>query len=298
MKILSPAKLNLVLDILRKRKDGYHEVDFVMQELMLRDEVEIESVQDSSHILISCTDPAVPIDEKNTCYRAVQLMQEECRKKGKTIQGARIHIEKRIPSAGGLGGGSSNAASVLKGLNGLWKLDLSKNVLADLAGKIGSDVPFFIYGKTCRAQGRGEIITSISPCPVLHLAFIVPPVNVPPNKTQWIYSHFSVDKVMQHPSVENMMRCLSQSNSSAETIASHMGNAFEYLDIPQYDVVFSAIEQIKKLPGVFQCMLAGAGPTIVAVCDSEKTTSQLIQPFRMQGWVAFATQTVKRATAD
>ncbi len=286
----SPAKLNLVLDILRKREDGYHEVEFVMQELDIHDTITLETISHSSEIKLSCTDASVPLDEKNTCYPAAQLMQEELKKQHKLLEGVHIHIDKKIPSAGGLGGGSGNAATVLKGLNEVWKLNLSKNVLAEIAVKIGSDVPFFIFGGTCLARGRGEIMKPIATCPRLELAFIVPPVKVPADKTRWIYSHFDVKKVEHHPSIMEMKKAIEEKNK--EKVHMLMGNVFETLNMPEYTVVFALIEGLKKLPGVQQGMLAGAGPTVVCVCDSPQTAAKIIQPFRAQGWEAFATHTV------
>jgi len=287
----SPAKLNLVLDLIRKRDDGFHEVSFVMQELALHDTITIETIPDTSEIILSCTDANVPLDEKNSCYKAAKLMQEEWKKKytHQPIPGAKIHIEKKIPSAGGLGGGSSNSAAVLKGLNELWKLHLSKNMLKSLAGKIGSDDAFFIEGGTCIARGRGEIIEPIEKCPRLELAFIVPPVKVPDQKTKWIYSNFSVSNVKEHPSVTRMHEAIRQKN--VEKMIAEMGNVFDTLTMPEYSVPFALIEGLKQMPGVEMSMLAGAGPTVVCVCDSEKTATQLIEPFRARGWVAFATHT-------
>ncbi len=291
MQIRSPAKINLVLDLIRKREDGFHEVDFVMQELEIHDTITLETIPHSRDIQIACHDPTVPTDERNLVYKAARLMQEECQKQNLPVQGVKITIEKQIPSAGGLGGGSSNAAVVLNGLNGLWKLELSKNVLNDLAGKIGSDVPFFLYGGTCRAQGRGEIITPIEKCPSLHLAFIVPPVKVPSDKTRWIYSNFNVNEVDSHPSVE-MFRTAMKSKDP-HTIAQAMGNVFENnVKVKEYEAVWFLIESLKRLPGVYNVILAGAGPTICIVCDSQRMAETIIAPFKAKNYGAFATRTV------
>ncbi len=286
----SPAKLNLVLDLLHKREDGYHEVEFVMQELDIHDTITLETIHDSHEIKISCTDHSVPTDEKNSCHKAAKLMQEELHKQNKPVQGVSIHIEKHIPSAGGLGGGSSNAASVLKGLNDLWELRLSKNVLKSIAGKIGSDDSFFIEGGTCIAKGRGEIIVQIEKCPRLDLAFIVPPVKVPADKTRWIYSHYDMKKVETHPSVQRMHEAIR--SGDIEQVALAMGNVFETLELVEYAPVFHLIDTLKQFNGVHTAVLAGAGPTVVAVCDSQKTASQIIQPFRLQGLVAFSTHSI------
>lgn len=291
MQVRSPAKVNLVLDLIRKREDGFHEVDFVMQELDIHDTITLDTIPDSTEIRITCDDPSVPTDERNLVHKAARLMQEECTAKGIPIQGVKIHIEKRIPSAGGLGGGSSNAASVLKGLNGLWKVELSKNVLNALAGKIGSDVPFFLYGGTCRAQGRGEIITPIERCPPLQLAFIVPPVKVPSDKTRWIYGNFNVNEVESHPSVEGFRAAMK--SKDPHTIANAMGNVFENnVKVKEYEPVWFLIESLKRLPGVYTVMLAGAGPTICVVCDSQRMAETIISPFKAKNYGAFATHTV------
>ncbi len=303
----SPAKLNLVLDILRKRADGFHEVEFVMQEVVLHDIITLEttpeglsnnpssrSSQPKLAIQLECTDPKVPLDSSNTCWKAVELMYQEAQKQNKPMEGVRVFMEKHIPSAGGLGGGSSNAATVLKGLNQLWKLNLSNEKLSALAAQIGSDVPFFIYGGTCIATGRGEIISPLKEkCPALHLAFIVPPVKVPEAKTKWIYGNFRVENVKEHPSVKEMQTVLQSQKKDSKAIAEKMGNAFETLTLQEYDPVFELIAKLNYMPGIYKAMLAGAGPTVVAVCENEKIASQVIAPFRMQGWVAFTTHTVQ-----
>ncbi|MDP2666451.1 MAG: 4-(cytidine 5'-diphospho)-2-C-methyl-D-erythritol kinase [Candidatus Diapherotrites archaeon] len=285
----SPAKLNLVLDILRKRDDGYHEVDLVMQELDWHDDVTLETIPDDPRITITCTDPTVPTDERNVCHTAARLLQVECEKKGKPMEGVRIHLAKKIPATGGLGGGSSNAAAVLTGLNDAWGLGLSRDALSVLGGKIGSDVPFFFYGKTCRATGRGEIITLLPSCPRLEIAFLVPPVPVPPAKTKWIYGAFDVDKVGFHPSALELIAALETGDPA--DIAHGMGNVFETLELPEYAPVFSLIEEMRKMPGVLQCVLAGAGPTVAIVCETRKLAHQVIEPFRARGWIGFVTHT-------
>jgi 4-diphosphocytidyl-2-C-methyl-D-erythritol kinase len=291
MQIRSPAKVNLVLNLLRKREDGFHEVDFVMQELEIHDTITLETIPHSTSIQITCDDPSVPTDERNLVHKAASLMQEECKKKSLPIQGVKITIEKRIPSAGGLGGGSSNAAAVLKGLDALWGIKLSKNLLNDLAARIGSDVPFFLHGGTCRAQGRGEIITPLEKCPSLNLAFIVPPVKVPSDKTRWIYGNFDVKEVESHPSVENFRSAMR--THDVHSIARVMGNVFENnVKVKEYEPVWFLIDSLKRLPGVYNVILAGAGPTICIVCDSPRVAETIISPFKAKNYGAFVTRTV------
>jgi 4-diphosphocytidyl-2-C-methyl-D-erythritol kinase len=291
LRLKSPAKLNLILNLIRKREDGFHEVDFVMQELEIHDTIKLEMIPNSSEIKLECDDATVPLDSKNTCYKAARLMQEECQKQKKPVQGALIGIQKKIPAAGGFGGGSSNAAAVIKGLNELWNLELSKNVLSTVAAGVGSDVPFFIYGGTCRAQGRGEMVTPIEKCPSLYLAFIVPLVKVPADKTRWIYSHFNVKEVNDHPSVPEMIRAIQTQNS--KLVAEKMGNVFENnLSFTNYDPVLFLMDSLKTFPGVWNVILAGAGPTVCVVCESQKLAEQIVSPFKAKGQTAFVTQTV------
>lgn len=286
----SPAKLNLVLDLLHKRPDGFHEVEIIFQEVELHDVITIETIPHSSKIQLECTDASVPLDSSNTCWKAVELMQEELQKQHRPIEGVRVFIEKHIPAAGGLGGGSSNAAAVLKGLNELWKLHLSHEQLALIAGKIGSDVPFLIYGGTCIGRGKGELITPLrEKCPKLQLAFIVPPVKVPAQKTKWVFGNFNVANIQEHPSIVEMQEALKKKDP--KLVVEKMGNVFETLTLKEYDPVFELIAKLNYMDGIQKAMLAGAGPTVVAVCENERIASQVVAAFRMQGWVAFATST-------
>ena len=261
-----------------------------MQELELHDTITIETTPTPLEITLACDDPSVPTDDRNLVHKAAVLLQAEAEKKNRVVPGIHIDIHKRIPSAGGLGGGSSNAATVLKGLNTLWALNLPQEKLAQLAGHIGSDVPFFIYGGTCRAEGRGEMITPIEKCPKLTLAFIVVPVKVPENKTKWIYSHFDLKRVEHHPSIDSFRNAVKAKNHGA--LIDSLGNVFEQgLTILEYRPVFYLIESLPSIPGVEKVLMAGAGPTICIVCKDAKTASQIIAPFEAKGQTAFVTRT-------
>ncbi len=155
MKLKSYAKINLTLKIDGLRPDGFHELESIMQNVSLFDEISLMPLEKG--IEISCSDPLIPSDERNICYKAARLIQD----KNKIKTGVRIHIIKNIPSEAGLGGGSSNAAAVLAGLNRMWKLELSKQQLMEYAAELGSDVAFFIVGGTALCRGRGEQVQSI-----------------------------------------------------------------------------------------------------------------------------------------
>lgn len=188
--IKSPAKVNLFLEVVGKRPDNYHELETVIQEVSLFDHLEIKEKANGIKIQTDC--PDLPTDSRNIVYKAAALIKRRYRIK----HGIQINISKRIPIGGGLGGGSSNAAYTLKGLNQLWKVGLSDLELSVLAGELGSDVPFFIYGKTALCKGRGEIVFPLSINPYFHYIIVYPGFPVP---TKNIYKNVKLDLTKQTP---------------------------------------------------------------------------------------------------
>jgi 4-diphosphocytidyl-2-C-methyl-D-erythritol kinase len=182
MKIKSPAKINLGLRILGKRKDGFHEIETVMQMIDLCDDIVI-SKKDKG-ITVFCNDSSL-CGEKNLAYRAAEMIKEKSRR----IDGVDITIKKNIPVGAGLGGGSSNAASVLLGLNKIWELGYSQEELMEMAGVLGSDVPFFIDGPAAIAKGRGEILHSLEKPEKMYLLLVIPPVAI---STKWAYKNINL----------------------------------------------------------------------------------------------------------
>ena len=153
IKVAAPAKINLFLEILGKRQDGYHEIETVMQEISLFDYLYIENYDEG--VAFTCSNPKLATGEENLVVKAVRLMQKE----SGTSKGVKIHLDKKIPIGAGLGGGSSDAAATLCGLNRLWQLGYDEKQLMSLAGKLGSDTPFFVIGNTAICKGRGEVVT-------------------------------------------------------------------------------------------------------------------------------------------
>ncbi len=153
----SPAKINLFLEVVQKRPDGFHDIDSIFAEIDLVDTIRVEAAGDDGAIVLECTDPSIPTDETNLIIKAARVVQREA---GVTT-GARILLEKRIPPGGGLGGGSSNAATAIRVLNEVWGCGISPDRQAELGAALGSDVPFFFHGGVCRCRGRGEVISPI-----------------------------------------------------------------------------------------------------------------------------------------
>lgn len=270
----SPAKLNLVLDLVRKREDGYHEVSFFMQELELNDAITIED-QPSGITLSVNPEGAMPLDSSNLIWKGIEILQQEF---GIT-NGVHVHVDKKIPAAGGLGGGSSNAANVMKFLAQHWGLPLNEKDLVERAIQLGMDCAFPIIGNSCIATGRGEILQRTASPPPLDLLIILPIVNVPEAKTKWIYSHFDVNRVVDHPSVTVFQQAIDSNH--IEKIAAGCGNAFEQgLKIPEYEPVWTILNELRNESGILNAFLAGAGPTVVAIGNNSETLNQLAKKFQ------------------
>ena len=180
----APAKINLFLEILGKRDDGYHEIETVMQEINLVDNLQFEEIQEG--VMLNCNDKNIPSDENNLVCKAANLILNECGIK----KGVLISLEKNIPVGAGLGGGSSDAAATLKALNLLWKIGLNDAELMEFAAKLGSDIPFFIKGKTALCSGRGEKITPIEVKSEMNYLVIFPHINI---STATIYRNLKID---------------------------------------------------------------------------------------------------------
>ena len=180
----APAKINLFLEILGKRDDGYHEIETVMQEIDLVDNLQFEEIQED--VKLKCNDKNIPSDENNLVCKAANLILNECGIR----KGVLISLEKNIPVGAGLGGGSSDAAATLKALNLLWKIGLNDAELMEFAAKLGSDIPFFIKGKTALCSGRGEKITPIEVKSEMNYLVIFPHINI---STATIYRNLKID---------------------------------------------------------------------------------------------------------
>jgi 4-diphosphocytidyl-2-C-methyl-D-erythritol kinase len=276
LKINSFAKTNLVLDLVRKRPDGFHETNFIMHELEMHDELELKELHEDK-IIIECSDASVPLNEENLCWKIIDKI-----KKIKGIRkGIELRINKRIPPAGGLGGGSSNAAYTLKALNGLWKLNLSDEDMIGLTKDISTDACFFIKGWTCLVKGKGEIVQRIKGPENLDFIIIDPEIRMPSGKTKYIYSNFNVNEIKRHPSTREMIEAINENNRNK--IADTMDNAFHSLKIKEYEKVWELIEELKGMDGIMNAVLCGAGPAIIALCEdkenAEKTGRELMKKF-------------------
>ncbi|CAM3254923.1 4-(cytidine 5'-diphospho)-2-C-methyl-D-erythritol kinase [Filibacter tadaridae] len=259
----APAKINLTLDVLHKREDGFHEVEMIMTTVDLADRVWLRSTNDGL-ITIKTSERFVPSDRKNFAYQAAELLQ---RKYG-IKKGVEITLEKSIPVAAGLAGGSSDAAATLRGLNRLWNLRIEADELASLSAQIGSDVAFCVHGGTALATGRGEIIERLPIPPNCWVILAKPAISV---STADIYGKLNLATI-QHPSTAGMIDALEESNY--EAMCKAVGNVLEPVTMELYPQVITLKEQMVKF-GADAVLMSGSGPTVFGLVQHESRVPRI-----------------------
>ncbi len=270
MRILekAPAKINLSLDVLHKRTDGFHEVKMIMTTIDLADRVELVELP-SDEIQIISHNRFVPDDQRNLAYQAALLLKRRCGVK----KGVSIAITKVIPVAAGLAGGSSDAAATLRGLNRLWKLGLSLDELAELGAEIGSDVSFCVYGGTALATGRGEKIQHIDTPPHCWVVLAKPTIGV---STADVYRNLNLNAV-SHPDVEGMIDGIKGQNF--EQICGLLGNVLESVTLKMYPEVANIKDQMKRF-GADAVLMSGSGPTVFGLVQYESRLHRVYNGLR------------------
>lgn len=266
--IKAPAKINLTLDVLHKRPDGFHEVEMIMTTVDLADRIGLESREDGVIKIISA-DRYVPDDQRNLAYQAAKLLKDTYNVQA----GVSIVLEKRIPVAAGLAGGSSDAAATLKGLNRLWNLQLTADQLAELGAKIGSDVSFCVYGGTALATGRGEKIQELPSPPNCWIILAKPSIGV---STADVYGGLKVNEII-HPNTSEMIRAIKEKDY--ELMCATMGNALESVTLKLYPEVSTIKEQMMKF-GADAVLMSGSGPTVFGLVQHESRVNRIYNGLR------------------
>jgi 4-diphosphocytidyl-2-C-methyl-D-erythritol kinase len=277
--IEAPAKINLTLEVLGKRQDGYHEIRSVMQAINLCDRLHFKSGE--SIEFRSSTPDWNP--EESLVLRAVDLL---CETTG-CILGATIEVEKRIPMMAGLGGDSSDAAAVLRGLNELWGLGLSRDDLLGLAPRLGSDVAFFIYGGTALAEGRGERVTLLSPLPHRWVVLVVPSVSRVPGKTRRLYARLNAS---HYTDGEITGRLVEELKTGGKFTPSLLFNTFENVSFTRSSRLSVYRSHIAKI-GATNVHLAGSGPALFSILEDRDEAEDLYTRIRDQGMECYLTDT-------
>ncbi|MBE7011608.1 MAG: 4-(cytidine 5'-diphospho)-2-C-methyl-D-erythritol kinase [Ruminococcaceae bacterium] len=257
------AKINLSLDILGKLPNGYHSVEMVMQQIPLSDEVTV-SVEKGNEIFLSCSNPSVPTDHSNTAYKAARLFLDETELSAKI----RIHIEKNIPVAAGMAGGSTDGAAVLKLLNQAFDNPLSEEKILKLCLNIGADVPFCYLGGCALSRGIGEILTPVSSLKNAYIVIGKPQLDV---STKWVYQNFKLENVTKHPDTSSVISAIS--NGDLALLKNSSANVLESVTEKEYPVISDYKKLLNDNGAVFS-MMSGSGPTVFGIFDN-KTMSEV-----------------------
>jgi 4-diphosphocytidyl-2-C-methyl-D-erythritol kinase len=265
MKLRAYAKINIGLNVLGKRSDGYHDLETVFHEIDCFDEIEL---QRHDKVAMTADSILVPVDGSNLCLSAANLLQKEKHVR----QGVMIHLKKNIPISAGLGGGSSDAAAVLCSLNYFWELKLSNNQLHTLAAQIGSDVPFFIDGGTAYATGRGEIVESFSLTMPFWIAVVTPLIHI---STTWAYNHLVPN---QNGKASGLRAKLVKQISNPQKLVSIALNDFEPSAFRTYPELIRVKEKLKEMGAVFSLM-SGSGSSIYGFFENEKKSLAALSSF-------------------
>ncbi|MBD1372470.1 4-(cytidine 5'-diphospho)-2-C-methyl-D-erythritol kinase [Hazenella sp. IB182357] len=265
----APAKINLTLDAKFKRTDGYHELEMVMTTIDLYDRIDLMFRSENKVSLMSDSG-ILPQAEKNLAYKAAMLLKQKMNIK----YGVHIQIQKNIPVAAGLAGGSSDAAATLRGLNRLWDLRLTDQALAEIGAEIGSDVPFCVHADTALAKGRGEKLISLPAPPPCWVVLAKPTHGV---STAEIFDHLKVEQIASHPATDEMIYALQ--SYDYDKMCKYLGNVLEPVTMEIYPEVKRIKDKMKQF-GADSVLMSGSGPTVFALVQYENQAKRLVNSLR------------------
>jgi 4-diphosphocytidyl-2-C-methyl-D-erythritol kinase len=270
IELFSPAKVNLRLDILGRRPDGYHDIRTIFQKISLGDDLTIAVIK--SGIEVACDNPLIPTNEGNLAYAAAKMLVTRYAIK----DGIRITLKKRIPAAAGLGGGSSNAASTLAGINQLFGLGLSNRDLMTMSRDLGADVPFFLFGSSAIGTGIGDVLQAITIHPKLWLLLVTPDVQI---STAWAYQNVRRGLTNGADNI-TIPSCI---NDIAEIIAI-LSNDLEKVVLPRFPLLQDIKDDLRN-QGALGSMMSGSGSTVFGIFPSEEKAGRALEQMNMPpGW--------------
>lgn len=282
---LAPAKINLSLEVLNKRPDGFHEVMTVMQTIGLADKIYIKPATD---LQFDCNQPELVVED-NLVWRAALLMHEICGEEQQ--RGADLYLEKIIPIKAGLGGGSSDAATTMMALNLLWEMNLDDDQLIELAARLGSDVPFFIKGGTALAEGRGERLETLPGLSPSWLVLLFPQVELPDNKTSELYRMLDRNDFSSGGVTRALVRAISRQERPSQSLFFNSFERVVYERFPRMDYFRQAMVEA----GADYVRVSGSGPTIYTLLADEADAQAIAANLTREG---FATAVVPTVQAD
>lgn len=259
MKLRAYAKINLGLDVLCRREDGYHDVKMIMQTIQMYDMLEMEkSEKPGIHLTTNLS--YIPVNENNLVYKAAKLLMDQYG----VEEGITINLNKFIPVAAGMAGGSSDAAATLVGVNKMFQLGLTRQQLMELGVKIGADVPYCVMRGTALAEGIGEKLTVLPPMPPCYVLIGKPGISV---STKFVYTNLNLGPDTHHPDIDGMIQALEKGDLYG--ITDRMENVLEKVTIPEYPVI-ETIKNHMKAHGAVNAMMSGSGPTVFGIFDDKE----------------------------
>lgn len=272
--IKAMAKVNLGLDVLRRRENGYHDVKMVMQTVNLYDTLTILKTE-NAQIIITTNTGELPLNEDNLIYKAAKLLSTHTGKE----YGVKIHLDKQIPIAAGMAGGSTDAAATLLGLNALYDLGLNKEELAKIGVKIGADVPYCIYGGTCLSEGIGEVLTKLPDAPDCFVVIAKPGIGV---STKYVYENLHIETVKDHPDIDGMIDAIKADN--LDGVAQKMENVLETVTIKRYPEI-AVMKECLLENGAENALMSGSGPTVFGIFKEEEKAKRALFKLEETGLV-------------
>lgn len=262
------AKINLGLDVLRRREDGYHEVKMIMQTVDIRDVLTFKK-SEKKGITLTVSREELPASKDNLVYRAAKLVMEQYDIK----EGVEISLEKKIPIAAGMAGGSTDAAAVFHGLNELFSLGMTTEEMQKLGVRIGADVPYCIIGGTALSEGIGEILSPLPAPPQCILLVAKPEIDV---STKFVYENLHANELQVHPDIDGMIEAIRKKDLSG--ITERMGNVLETVTVKAYPVI-EELKELMKSCGAKNALMSGSGPTVFGIfterSEAEKAKEQI-----------------------
>ena len=266
------AKINLGLDVLRRRENGYHDVKMIMQTVNIYDTLEFVKLQESK-IVVKTDAMELPTDENNLIYKAAKLLFEKC----KVDEGVEITLTKRIPIAAGMAGGSTDAAAALVGINTLFELNLSMDELKEIGVKIGADVPYCIEGGTALSEGIGEILTKLPDAPECFVVVAKPEISV---STKYVYENLHANELKYHPDIDGMVEAIQKKD--LDGVCKRMENVLETVTETKYPII-SELKKMLKDAGAENSLMSGSGPTVFAIFKEEETANKALEIVKNSG---------------
>lgn len=275
------GKINLALDVLRKRPDGYHEVRMIMQTVGIYDRIDLD-VTPEPGIQVETNLFYLPNNENNLVYKAAKLLMDEF----SVTKGVSLHLRKFIPVAAGMAGGSSDAAAVLFGINKMFNLGLTMEELMERGVKIGADVPYCLMRGTALSEGIGEILTPLPPVPQCQILIVKPGINV---STKFVYENLHADQLKSedHPDIDGMIKAIISKDLYG--MADLFGNVLETVTAREYPVIEEIKEKMREAGAVNACM-SGSGPTVFGLFTNPKASQNAYEKFRYDEWKSLAKQ--------